>query len=94
MSTLVWYNTNLYHICSATVLSESWQFPPVSKLKLYCKRKPCLFPWYYQALTISFVIGCVFWINVLLKCQPSFHLQHPGGWQQILIKNIMVLQKK
>ena len=27
---------------------------------------------------------------VLLKCPPSFHLHHPGRWQQIFIKNVSV----
>lgn len=33
----------------------------------------------------------MFGIIVLLKCPPSFHLHHPGRWQQIFIKNISVL---
>ena len=39
----------------------------------------------------QFIVSlAVFWIIVLLKCPPSCHLQHPGGWQQILIKNITI----
>ncbi len=29
-------------------------------------------------------------IIVSLKCPPSFHLHHPGRWQQIFIKNVSV----
>ncbi len=35
-------------------------------------------------------LGCVFGIIVSLKCLPSFHLHHPGRWQQIFIKNVSV----
>lgn len=39
---------------------------------------------------IESFLGCVFGISVLLKCPPSFHLQHPGGWQRILIESVSV----
>ena len=37
------------------VLANSFTIYSVYKLKLYCKRMSCLFPWYFQSVTISFV---------------------------------------
>jgi len=34
-------------------------------------------------------LGSVFAIIVLLRCPPSFHLHHPGRWQQILSREFI-----
>lgn len=41
----------------------------------------------WNQLRVSLAVCLVI---VLLKCPPSFHLQHPGRWQHIFIKNVSV----
>ena len=63
------------HTCSIGFKSGDWlgPFQQVDFLSL----KP-----------IASFLCCMLWIIVLLEGPPTSHPQHPGGWQQVHLKNL------